>query len=337
MGRKGDISSFLKGQICALRSTGNSQSKIAKQLKISRCAVQNALHAGSSSNRERCGRKRVTSGREDRLMKKMIIESPHTSSARIAQVISERGKKISSRTVRRRLSKDFKLVARRPAKKPLLTATQLQARMTFCKAHLDKTVEWWEQVMFSDESTFQQIRSTGYNYVRRPEGERLNPKYTIKSVKHPPTVMVWGAISAKGRGGLHIFSKGERVNATKYISVLSDKLKTHMDVLGATTFQQDSAPCHTAKVVKKWFTTNGITLLQNWPSSSPDLNCIENCWNVMKAKVAAHRPTSEEELKKILKQVWATEITPEYCKSLVHSMPRRIKAVLDNKGHPTKY
>ena len=28
---------------------------------------------------------------------------------------------------------------------------------------------------------------------------------------------------------------------------------------------------------------------------------------------------------------------PEFCKALVHSMPRRIQAALDNKGHSTKY
>ncbi len=157
--------------------------------------------------------------------------------------------------------------------------------MAFCKAHKDKSAEWRERVMFSDESTFQQIRSTGYNYVRRPQGERLNPKYTIKTVKHPSSIMVRGAISANGHGGLHIFSKGEKVNATKYIGVLKNKLKKHMDVLGTRVFQQDSAPCHTAKVVKKWFESKRITLLLNWPSSSPDLNCIENCWNLMKQKL----------------------------------------------------
>ena len=57
----------------------------------------------------------------------------------------------------------------------------------------------------------------------------------------------------------------------------------------------------------------------------------------MKRKVAAHRPTSEIDLVKVLKQVWTTEITPEYCKTLVNSMPNHIKAVLDNKGYPTKY
>jgi len=67
------------------------------------------------------------------------------------------------------------------------------------------------------------------------------------------------------------------------------------------------------------------------------LNVIENCWNNMKKKVAAHRPTSERDLKDILRHVWVrpTEISPEYCKTLVHSMPSRINA--DINSHPTRY
>jgi len=131
--------------------------------------------------------------------------------------------------------------------------------------------------MFSDESTFQQLRGTGYNYARRPPGERLNPKYTIKTVKHPPSVMVWGAITANGRCGLHIFNKGEKVNAERYISVLESKLKTYINICGTSLFQQDSAPCHTAASVKKWFVENAVEILPNWPSNLSDLNVIENC------------------------------------------------------------
>jgi transposase len=144
-------------------------------------------------------------------------------------------------------------------------------------------------------------------------------------------------ITASGRCGLHIFDKGEKVNAKKYLEVLESKLQIHMNISGATIMQQDSATCHTAKIVKKWFSDNNIELLSNWPSNSPDLNVIENCWQIMKRKVAAHRPTSEKDLKEVLKRVWTIEITPEYCRALVHSMPDRINAVLKNKGYPVNY
>jgi predicted transcriptional regulator len=337
MGRKRDLSDFVKGQVETLHSEGYSQCHIACKLKISRCAVQNVLKSDGVDGRKNCGRKRKTNSRQDRIMKAAVVRSPHASSARIAHNMRADGIEVSDRTVRRRLSTEFNLVARRPAKKPLITKKQLQARLRFCKSLRDKPITWWDNVMFSDESTFQQVRGTGSNYVRRPVGQRLNPKYTLKTVKHPPSVMVWGAITSRGRCGLKVFDKGVRVNAAMYVRVLDEKLKVHMNITGATIFQQDSAPSHTAKVVQHWFKDNNIQTLLNWPPNSPDLNVIENCWQLMKKKVAAHHPTSEAHLKTILKDVWIHEITPEYCQQLVHSMPMRIAAVLKNHGYPTKY
>jgi len=84
------------------------------------------------------------------------------------------------------------------------------------------------------------------------------PKVHHQTVKHPPSIMVWGGITAAGRCGLHIFDKEERVNAVKYISVLNSKVKLHMHISGATICQQDWAPCHTARTVQKWFVDNHI-------------------------------------------------------------------------------
>ena len=80
-------------------------------------------------------------------------------------------------------------------------------------------------------------------------------------------------------------------------------------------FQQDGAPCHTAKLVKRWLEEQEIQLICPWPGSSPDLNPIENCWAVMKKKVSALKPTSYQDLVDKIKTVWCMEITPKYCTS----------------------
>ena len=51
-----------------------------------------------------------------------------------------------------------------------------------------------------------QVSSTG-KFVRRPSGERFNPKFTVKTVKHPARVMVWGCSSAAGREMLPFLDK----------------------------------------------------------------------------------------------------------------------------------
>lgn len=46
--------------------------------------------------------------------------------------------------------------------------------------------------------------------------------------------------------------------------------------------------------------------------------------------------SSKENLKERIEQIW-NEITPEVTSKLVDSMPRRLQAVIDAKGYPTKY
>lgn len=336
MGRSKDISQFLKGKVKAFQEEGYSQRQIAAKMKISRCAVQNSLREGGSK-RKNCGRKRVTNIRQDRQIKFMVQTSPTISSANIStQLNDDLSINVSSRTIRRRLSKEMDLKARRPARKPLMTEKQRLARIRFCKTHASKSAEWWHRVMFSDESTFQQVRNCGSNYLRRPKNQRYNPKFTIKTTKHPLSIMCWGAISASGRAGLSPVERGVKINAKKYISILQEKLPIHMAIKNCSIFQQDSAPCHTAKLTKKWFLENEISVLE-WPSNSPDLNVIENVWEIMKRKIAQRNPKSEADLLHIIKTVWVTEITEEYCKKLVESMPRRLEKVLKNKGYPIKY
>ena len=80
-----------------------------------------------------------------------------------------------------------------------------------------------------------------------------------------------------------------------------------------------------------------IKILANWPSQSPDLNPIEDLWEIVKQKIDYTSCTSLQTLKLEVLRVWGVEISQEQCAKLVESMPRRIKAVLANKGYPTKY
>ncbi len=80
---------------------------------------------------------------------------------------------------------------------------------------------------------------------------------------------------------------------------------------------------------------NRVKVIQ-WPSMSPDLNPIEHLWGILKRQVEHHSPSSIQSLKEVILEEWK-KIDLAKCRQLVHSMPRRLGAVIKNHGGHTKY
>ena len=97
----------------------------------------------------------------------------------------------------------------------------------------------------------------------------------------------------------------------------------------------DNDPKHTSRVAKAYFERARYNILP-WPAMSPDLNPIENVWKTLKERVQARNPTSKTQGWQFCQEEWP-KIAKEYYAHLVYSMPRRCQAVLDAKGHATKY
>lgn len=88
--------------------------------------------------------------------------------------------------------------------------------------------------------------------------------------------------------------------------------------------------------VRKYFTEMGIFEMEG-PGNSPDLNPIEHLWQQMKVKIRKENPSTKVELISVIQKVWNTDISADYLKKLVFSMPRRLAAVIKANGGHTKY
>ncbi len=100
-------------------------------------------------------------------------------------------------------------------------------------------------------------------------------------------------------------------------------------------FQHDNDPKHTSKATVGFLKKNRVKVIQ-WPSMSPDLNPIEHLWGILKRQVEHHSPSSIQSLKEVILEEWK-KMDLAKCRQLVHSMPRRLGAVIKNHGGHSKY
>ena len=94
---------------------------------------------------------------------------------------------------------------------------------------------------------------------------------------------------------------------------------------------------HVTKVKSSLEHDDEFTLLK-WRPQSPDLNPIEQLWDVVEREIHIMdvQPTNLQQLRDAIMSIW-TKISEECFQHLVESLPPRIKAVLKAKGVPTRY
>jgi transposase len=307
-------------------------SKIATYTKCSRSVVTKWLQryeeTGEVDELERTGRPSPQIVKTDKLIEKELDKHPEVGSLTIANKLKRKGVEVSDRTVRRRLnviglSYGYNLA------KPLLSETHRTKRLAWAKENEHTE---WDMVLFTDESTI------NLNMKRKKVWQRPGKRMVIRVVKHPVKVHIWGCVSSQGFGKCYVFTQNldSKLMEKIYKQALVPSRKLLFGSHSASMLlQEDNDPKHKSKLCTKWKVTNNFTNLP-WPANSPDQNCIENAWHVLKLKVAERKPTTLKQLVRTVKKEWAS-LTTEYAAKLVSSMPRRVQALIDAGGDYTMF
>ena len=170
-------------------------------MECSKTAVHQAIVkfkiCGSYVDTKRSGRPRKTTPRDDHLIQRVAVRSPTSSCKKIRSALLLKGTDVHRTTIGRRLVNEFGLKSHKPVKKPRLTEAMKAKKVIFANKSADWSEKQWVKVIFSDESTIQQF-GTRKQKVRRAVGTRFEVRYTAATMKHPPSVMIWGAMSSNG-------------------------------------------------------------------------------------------------------------------------------------------
>ena len=339
----------------ALAQRGLTVREVAAGMGAGKSAVAALLkkvqQTGSVTDVLHARRPRQTTAAEDH---RLFRESLKDRFASISQV-RERAdltNQLSVRSVRRRLF-DNGLHGCRPSKKPAVSAKNRVRRFQFTRLDLGSNGADWSCVLFTDETKINRLGtytfdfttvhfflkllgftgSDGQVYVRQRKGGQYAPQCTWPTLQGGGgSLMLWGCFHRSGVGPL-LRLEG-KINAERYRQLLEDHVMTWIrrHLPNSFEFQQDNAPIHKARPILDFFAVNGIQLL-NHPPHPP--SPIENLWAILKRNIWATRPKNLEELWESVQAEW--KITPEMCRQLVDSIPRRLAAVIVNKGFPTKY
>ena len=283
----------------------------------------------------RSGRPRVTSAADDR---RIVTTHLRDRFKTVASTAREWNNDISEKTVSRRL-KSVGLLCRRPAKKSRLIDRHKRARLDYATRYRRYTQRQWSNVIFSDESPFPIEKQDMRKRVYRRVGERFADT-CLPTVQDKRSVMVWGAISVRGKSDL-IITQGN-IDATYYQDqILTPGLLPLLNNLpnrDNIEFQHDGCTVHTARTTQAFLQANNINVMTPWPPKSPDLNPIENIWSIIGTAVrnGPNPPRNPAEMADALRREWDA-IDDWTIRRLIFSMRRRCSTVINANGGNTKY
>jgi hypothetical protein len=282
------------GEIKAYLEEGRKVPYISQQVGLSERQVRHRIYKEkvfhSMEHRKSSGRPRKTTAGDDREIVLTAKRDPFVTPAELKSSLTPIN--LSESTILRRLHECPDLEFARSSKKPKLSHKHIVSRKKWGRDHRNWSPEDWNRVLWSDECTFY-LHSQHQHGVWRSPKHKYDQKYVTPTCKSRRKVNIWGAMS--GTELLPLVRIEGNLNAKKSMGLLEENMVPTYEMSNYSTFMQDNAPSHTAKLTQRFLLQNHVDCM-DWPAYSPDLNPMENLWHTMKLHLGYYVHETEEEL-----------------------------------------
>lgn len=329
-----------RNQAYGMIQSGMNSVQVARRFGCHKSTITRMMQrletTDSLKDRPRSGQPRKTTAQDDRSIRLRVLRNRKVTATRLQRDLRQsRGVTVSSKTIRRRI-RAAGLRSYRPYHGLVLSPNHRRLRLQWCRQHMRMTLTQWNKVLISDECRFLLQKVDGRERVWRRRGERCADACTTETDRFGggASLMVWAGITGRHRTAL-VLVQGNLTAARYRDDILQQHvvpfMRQHPEI---TSFQQDNARPHTARICKDFLEQNDIQVL-SWPAKSPDLSPIENLWGLLKDRLRKmdHPPTTIPALTEFLQREWQAFPQP-MIRRLFNSMRRRCtKCIAAMGGH----
>ena len=176
-----------KTRIFVLHEVGHKPSEIAKTVGITRSTVKGILRRNRKSvtaelRKERGSTRKCTPEMYQKLIQLVEANNSKTLIAISTLLQEEHGVQLSTRTIRRYLH-EYCIESYVAAAKPFPSPKHIEARLQWCILRKQWTTNQWEQLAFSDETTFTLRPLKNHLRIWRKKGKLYLPTNIVPTFK----------------------------------------------------------------------------------------------------------------------------------------------------------
>lgn len=308
-----------------------TQKEISEQTNISTSTISDIIRKwreqGIVEDLVRSGRERGTSEEQEEMIVELQKENRHKTGTTIHREILDMGHDLSYKQTLKVINENF--ISVYAPYMIHLSEKNMEKRVAFCEKLLKWRDSHWNEVIWTDEKIFKTNPQNHKIVVKILFDENLEDFSIPRKQQGGKSLMVWGAISQRGK--LHLQILKGKIDSLVFSKFLEEDGLPMIRQNHGRTFclQLDNAPAH------KKHTTS---LLENkkirtldWPPQSPDLNPIEQVWLWMATKLKGKTFNNLQELEEDVFALWE-EIPQETIFSYIRKVKDKVLWVRDAGG-----